>query len=101
MEFNFTNNTIYDGIMNGATVTDNHQKDINASFVDCLDEVIRSSSKEEEKNCAIKAKELYVNDRKSLKSYIIDNLSTFTTGTFATVSGGLLLSVIKGILKMA
>ncbi len=105
METKFENNTIFGGILNGAIIGDHnivqqeHTK--NDCFIEGLDEVLKHAKDKTEQECARKAKELYVSDKKSLKDFIIDNLSTFTTGTFATVSGGLLLAAIKNILKMS
>lgn len=64
-----------------------------------LCEVFANTSNTQEKECASQAATLCNNDRKSLKNYIIDNINTFVTGTFATAAGGILLEIIKNLLK--
>ena len=64
-----------------------------------LCEVFSNTSNNQEKECASQAANLCNKDRKSLKNYIIDNINTFVTGTFATTAGGLLLEIIKNLLK--
>lgn len=98
MKIEFKENTIYGHVLDKAIIIENNENKEN-NFIKYLDEVINNTNKKTERDCAKKAKELYANDRKSLRDFIIDNLSTFTTGTFATVSGGLLLSTIQEILK--
>lgn len=107
MKISFTNNEITGDVMGNAIIGDNNNitqnnKSISKdnTFIECLDNIIKYSNDKKEQECAKKAKELYMEDKKSLRNFIIDNIVTFTTGTFATVSGGLLLSVIKGILKI-
>ena len=65
-----------------------------------LCEVFANTSNTQEKECASQAANLCNNDRKSLKNYIIDNISTFVTGSFAATAGGLLLELIKNLLRM-
>lgn len=107
MSIGFKDCTINGGVMNGAifgqgNIVQNDYSNIeNSCFTECLDKVIKYSDDKKEQECAMRAKELYAKDKKSLKDFIIDNLATFTTGTFASVSGGLLLSIIKNILKIA
>lgn len=70
------------------------------NFTKYLDEVTINSNNAKERECAIKAKTLYNNNkRKELKKLIIENIGTFTAGTFATTAGGLLLNIIQDILK--
>lgn len=65
-----------------------------------LNELLKTSDSSIEKECAEQAKILYLNnDKKTLKDFIIENITTFTTGTFSTIAGGLLLNVIQNILK--
>nr|DAO66987.1 MAG TPA: hypothetical protein [Caudoviricetes sp.] len=106
MKTEFKDCTINDGVLNHAVIGNNNtvytviQNDLqNDRFIECLEEVIKISNNKEEQRCAKKAKELYVSDKKSFKNFLIDNLASFTTGTFATVSGGLLLSYIKNFLR--
>lgn len=70
------------------------------SFTKYLDEVTINSNDAKERECAVKAKALYNSNKiKELKKLIIENISTFTTGTFATTAGGLLLNIIQDMLK--
>lgn len=67
---------------------------------DYLEIVMINSDSLEERKCASEAKKLFIsNNYQDLKSFIIDNISTFTTGTFATVAGGMLLNIIQKLLK--
>ncbi len=107
MDTKFENCTINGGILDGAIFGDNnniiHGNQINKesdNFVNYLDELLKISDSSVEKECAKQAKILYLNnDKKTLKDFIIENIATFTTGTFATVAGGLLLNAIQNILK--
>lgn len=107
MDTKFENCTINGGILDGAIIGDDNkiiQIDSNNvssdNFIKYLDELINTSNNLKEKECAQQAKKLYNRkDIKSLKNFIIENITTFTTGTFATVAGGLLLNAIQNILK--
>lgn len=95
--FNKGNNNEYvggDKIVNSYSNLDyNH-------FTNYLEEIIKNSDNIKERKCAEKAKNLYnTNKHKELKSFIIQNITTFSTGTFATVAGGLLLNIIQNILN--
>ena len=61
-----------------------------------LDDVRKKSNDKNEIMCAAVAKQ-YVDDgnEKGLRKYIKANLSTFTTGTFATLAGGVLLELLR------
>lgn len=61
--------------------------------------VANISNNNQEKQYAIHAANLCDKDKHSLKSYIIDNISSFVSGTFATVAGGMLLEMIQGLIK--
>lgn len=61
--------------------------------------VANSSKNSEEIEHASYAAELCGRDKKSLKSYIIENISSFVTGSFATVAGGMLLAMIQNLIK--
>lgn len=98
MKIEFKGNTIYGSVLDKATMIEN-QKNQEKDFTEYLDDVMNYTNNKTEYECAKKAKEFYVSDRKSLKSFIVDNITTFTTGTFATVAGGLLLSAIQKILN--
>lgn len=105
MERNFMNIEFKDNIISGGeffsnAVINNGNSQINSDFIQCLNSVIEGSDSLTEKNCALKAKELYNKEnKKGLKSFVTDNIATFTTGTFATVCGGVLIEFIKQILK--
>lgn len=111
MEINLKNCPISGGVLNNSVFGDNNHyvngNEYNASFnnietavLDCLDEVAINSDSRKERKYAIKAKKIYnQNGMVGLKKFFTDNLSSFTTGTFATVSGGLLYDFIKGLLK--
>lgn len=100
MKIEFNDNIFTGSVMEKTKIIDNSVNTKDDSFIIGLNEVIKHTSSETERRCATKAKELYTSDKKALKNFIIDNLSTFTTGTFATVLGGLLLEIIKNILKI-
>ena len=65
-----------------------------------LEKVSIDSKIRQEGKCAAKEKQ-YANkhDPKSFKKFISDNKIAFTSGTFATVAGGLLLNLINKVLK--
>ena len=56
---------------------------------------IESDSKQERKYAAEAKKYSDKHDKKSLKQFISERESAFTSGTFATVAGGVLLELIK------
>jgi len=64
-----------------------------------LHTVANLSNNNQEKQHAIHAAELCDKDKHSLKSYIVENISSFVSGTFATVAGGMLLEMIQGLIK--
>lgn len=93
--FSGDNNQYVNGNETNYTYIGNYE-----NFTKYLDEVTINSDDAKERECAVKAKALYNNNRrKELKKLIIENISTFTAGTFATTAGGLLLNIIQDILK--
>lgn len=110
MEINLKNCQISGGSLNDSVFSDNNsyvnKKEDNASFndiesavLDCLDKVVINSDSRKERKYAIKAQKIYnQNGMVGLKNFFIDNLSSFTTGTFATVAGGLLCDFINSLL---
>lgn len=109
MEFNLKNCSISGGVLNNSVLGDNNHyvkgnefnsSNIESTLLDCLDKVAINSDSRKERKYAIKARKIYnQNGMTSLKKFIIDNLNSFTTGTFATVAGGLLYDIIQGFLK--
>lgn len=105
MSVNISNSEISGGVLNGAVIGENnrvihvaHNNDTD-KFCDYLSYIILNSDSLEERQCASGAKIRYKRGEKSeLKKFIIDNLATFSSGTFATLAGGALLEIIKGIL---
>ena len=88
-------------ILDGATVISNDK--ISAIDYDelksLLNVVVSKSINEEEKQHAVHAVELCgKKDKNLLKSYIMENISSFVTGTFATVAGGLLQNMIQNLI---
>lgn len=62
-------------------------------------EIIMNSNVRSERNCAIKAKRLAEkSDSVGLKRYVMENMGTFFTGTFATTAGGFLQEFIKSLI---
>ena len=109
MELNFKGCQIDGGILNGSSVGDNNgiingennsiSKYSLDDFVDCMDEIIMNSNVRSERNCAIKAKRLAEkSDSVGLKRYVMENMGTFFTGTFATTAGGFLQEFIKSLI---
>ncbi len=95
--FNKGNNNEYVGGNKSITVLNDENF---KHLPDYLESVMIYSDSLEERKCASEAKKLFIsNNHQDLKSFIIENISTFTTGTFATVAGGMLLSIIQKILK--
>lgn len=69
-------------------------------FYKFLESVLIESDSKHERECAAKAKELAKNhDKIKLKQLISENKSAFTSGTFATLAGGILLEMIKKVLN--
>lgn len=128
LNINFDGNKINGSVFEGAVIGDNNSKDNtytnsfnkgnNNEYVggnknitvlndenfknlpDYLENVMINSESLKERECASKAKKLVIsNNHQGLKTFIIDNISTFTTGTFATVAGGMLLNIVQQILK--
>ncbi|MCH5193361.1 MAG: hypothetical protein J1F11_05315 [Oscillospiraceae bacterium] len=58
---------------------------------------IESDIMQERKYAAEAKKYADKHDQKSLKKFISENKSAFTSGTFATVAGGVLLELIKNL----
>lgn len=110
MELNFKSCQIDGGVLNGSNIGDNNQM-INGKnnsiskyslddFINCMDDVIMKSNARKERNCAKKAKKIAEkNDSVGLKRYVVDNISTFLTGTFATTAGGFLQEFIKSLIN--
>ncbi len=94
----FNNSTITTGQENNNIVHINSEEDYDR-LKELLNSVFENADNAKEKDCAHQAVKLCDEDRKSLKQYIIDNLITFTTGTFATTAGGLLLEMIQNLLR--
>lgn len=95
--FNRGNNNEYVG--GNKNITAWNDEDFK-NLSDYLESVMIISESLKERECASKAKKLVTSsNHQDLKSFIIDNISTFTTGTFATVAGGMLLNIIQQILK--
>ena len=68
-------------------------------FSELLDTVLTESDVRHERELAVKAK--HFADRKEkgkLRELIASNLSSFVSGTFATLAGGALLEMIKALL---
>lgn len=83
----------------GNTLENKIYNDCGNDFITYLDEVIVYSDSKHERECALNAKKLYESNKRSeLKKYLMKNISTFTSGTFATVAGGLLIELIKMII---
>ncbi len=59
--------------------------------------LIESDIRQERKYAAEAKKYADKHDQKSLKKFISDNKIAFTSGTFATVAGGVLLELIKNL----
>lgn len=109
-KFEFKNSVINGDVFKGAKIGDEfisgdkiansfNNRNYN-HFTDYLEEIIINSNNKKERECASKAKNLYTsNKHKDLKTFIIENITTFSTGTFATVAGGLLLNIIQKILN--
>ena len=95
--FNNGNNNEY---VDGDNITNSFNNIDYNYFTNYLEEIIKNSDDIKERKCAEKAKNLYNEHKhKELKSFIIQNITTFSTGTFATVAGGLLLNIIQNILN--
>ena len=96
MELNFKGCQIDGGILNGSNVGDNNviingennsiSKYSLDDFVDCMDEIIMNSRLAEK------------SDSVGLKRYVMENMGTFFTGTFATTAGGFLQEFIKSLI---
>ncbi|MBD5115625.1 MAG: hypothetical protein HDT46_10605 [Ruminococcaceae bacterium] len=105
----FEGNTMIDNnLFQSATITSVNETNIEykirpeidyEKFKILLNTVANISKDEQEKQHAIHAADLCDRDKRSLKSYIIDNISSFVSGTFATVAGGMVLEIIQNLIK--
>ena len=69
------------------------------SFSKLLGKVLIESDNRQEREYAAEAKEIAKDhDKKSIKEFIKARESAFTSGTFATVAGGVLLALIDKVL---
>lgn len=84
--------------------SDRNVVDSNESFdfdelSNLLERVLIESDNRQEREYAAKAKEIAKDhDKKSIKEFIKARESAFTSGTFATVAGGVLLALIDKVL---
>lgn len=100
-EINFNNCLIGDGgVLKNGRVGDNIYQGTYTYFTDVFNEVITQSNDKQERKLAQQAKDLcQSNKHNALKQLFIDNLAAFSSGTFATVTGGLLLQAINNFIK--
>lgn len=100
-EINFTNCLIGDGgVLKNGRVGDNIYQGTSTYFADVFNKVIMQSDDKKERDLAQQAKDLcQANKHNALKKLFIDNLAAFSSGTFAAVTGGLLLQVINDFIK--
>ncbi len=64
-----------------------------------LENVLTGSDVRHERELAADAKRFAdKKEKENLKKFILENLSSFTSGTFATLAGGALLEMIKALL---
>lgn len=100
-EINFYDCSISDGgVLKNGRVGDNIYQNTSTYFTNVFNEVIMQSNDKQERELAQQAKDLCeANNRNALKQLFINNLASFSSGTFATVTGGLLLQAIKNFIK--
>ncbi len=86
--------------VNGDQIINAFSQNEFADLESYLDEVIRKSKNNKEREYAVHAKQFCIEkNQKGLRNYIIDHIIDFTSGTFQTIAGGLLLSAIQEIIK--
>lgn len=88
-------------VINGDNNTENYMNvDLYRTLQEYLDEVLIKSPNETERKCAVEAKKLCKNAKSDkMKKFIIDNLQTLMTGTFANVAGGMLCELFKSMIR--
>ena len=91
--------TIYEGVLKEGHVGDNIYQNM-PTYFKYFNAVVDESNNEMERKLAERAKKLYqTENHAALKKLLTNNITAFTSGTFATVAGGLLLQAITDFIK--